>query len=156
MRSLFKALTNKEIYAGGPVLETPSDSEGPAGDRLWYARDMGERATETVEGTRIALVLKHAPDCGIATVTVNGKPAAMAEIDAYSKDVDWNRRTVRALQGASVMLRRHLTATLDRIHLTDLLATGCAVRTATRRSEVGGRKSEVGGRKAEKTLNRHP
>ena len=69
---------------------------GPAGDRLWYARDAGERATKTVEGTRITVVLKHGPDCGIATVTVNGKPAAVAEIDAYSKDVDWNRRTVVA------------------------------------------------------------
>jgi predicted GH43/DUF377 family glycosyl hydrolase len=72
------------------------EGHGPAGSRLWYANTAGETASREVAGTSIALVLKHGPDCGIAGVTVDGKPAAIAEVDTYAKEVDWNRRTVVA------------------------------------------------------------
>jgi len=69
---------------------------GPAGDRLWHAGNPDDAATKTVSGSTIAVVLKYGPDCGIARISVDGKPASTAEIDTYSKDVDWNRRTVVA------------------------------------------------------------
>ena len=68
--------------------------QGPAGGRLWHAGNPDDSATKTVSGSTIVVVLKHGPDCGIATVKIDGKPAAVAEIDTYSKEVDWNRRTV--------------------------------------------------------------
>jgi hypothetical protein len=69
---------------------------GPAGGRLWHAATPGESATKDVTGTSIAVILKHGPDCGIATVTVDGKPAPVPEIDTYSKEIDWNKKTVVA------------------------------------------------------------
>jgi hypothetical protein len=69
---------------------------GPVGRRLWYANAAGETATKEVVGTSIELVLKHGPDCGIASVTIDGKPAEIPEIDTYSKKVDWNKKTVVA------------------------------------------------------------
>jgi len=72
------------------------NGNGPTGDRLWYASDANETATKTVEDTSVVLVMKFGPDCGIASVTIDGKPATVREVDTYSKDVDWNRRTVVA------------------------------------------------------------
>ena len=42
------------------------------------------------------MILKHGPDCGIATITVDGQPAEVSAIDTYSPEVDWNRQTVVA------------------------------------------------------------
>ena len=67
---------------------------GPTGNRLWYAADANESATAKVEGTRVVVILKHGPDCGIATATVDGKP--VADIDTYSPQVDWNVSTTVA------------------------------------------------------------
>lgn len=72
------------------------EGEGPAGKRLWFAKSAGATATGKVSGSRVELVLKHGPDCGIASVTIDGKPAAVSEINTYAKEVDWNRRTVVA------------------------------------------------------------
>jgi len=69
---------------------------GPAGNRLWYANDAGETATKDVEGRSVVLVMKHGPDCGIASVAIDGKPAGKGEIDTYNAEVDWNRQTVVA------------------------------------------------------------
>jgi acetyl esterase/lipase len=69
---------------------------GSPGSRLWRAKTAGETVTKEVAGTSLAVVLKHGPDGGIATVTIDGKPAAVPEIDTYSKDVDWNRMTLVA------------------------------------------------------------
>jgi acetyl esterase/lipase len=72
------------------------DGRGPADGRLWYANTAGQTATKEVTGTSIEVIFKHGPDCGIASVTIDGKPAATAEIDTYAKVVDWNRKTVVA------------------------------------------------------------
>ena len=72
------------------------DGRGPTGGRVWHAGNPDDSATKTVSGTSVVVVLKHGPDCGIAAITVDGKPAPISEIDTYSKDVDWNRRTVVA------------------------------------------------------------
>ena len=70
--------------------------EGPAGGRLWHAGNPDDSAAKSVTGSTIAVVLKHGPDCGVATIAIDGTPASVAEIDTYSQDVDWNRRTVVA------------------------------------------------------------
>ncbi len=85
------------------------NGEGPAKNRLWYAVDPQETAVKEVEGRSVALVLKYGPDCGVATVMVDGKPAAVPELDTYSRDVDWNRRVVVA---------ENLSAGLHRVVLT--------------------------------------
>lgn len=72
------------------------EGAGPAGCRLWYANTAGETASKEVTGSSIELVLKHGPDCGIAGVTIDGKPAAIPEVDTYAEDVDWNGKTVVA------------------------------------------------------------
>jgi predicted GH43/DUF377 family glycosyl hydrolase len=72
------------------------EGAGPDSGRLWHATVAGETATKEVAGTSVAVILKHGPDCGIATVTIDGKPAAVAEIDTYSKEVDWSKRTTVA------------------------------------------------------------
>ena len=72
------------------------NGNAPSGNRLWHANVAGETAAREVEGASVVLVMKHGPDCGIATVTIDGKPAGKGEIDAYSAEVDWNRRTVLA------------------------------------------------------------
>ena len=59
-------------------------------------RPAGQTASKEVTGSSIELVLKHGPDCGIAGVTIDGKPAATAEVDTYAKAVDWNAMTVVA------------------------------------------------------------
>ena len=66
--------------------------DGPAGKRLWFSSSAEAKAARRVRGTSVALVLKHGPDCGIASVTIDGKPATVAEVDTYAKEVDWNRR----------------------------------------------------------------
>ncbi|MEI7900372.1 MAG: cellulase family glycosylhydrolase [bacterium] len=82
---------------------------GPTDNRLWFAADANETAVKEVEGADVVLVMKFGPDCGIATVTVDGKPAPVPEIDTYSKEVDWNRRVVVA---------ENLTAGLHRVVIT--------------------------------------
>ncbi|MEI6178109.1 MAG: cellulase family glycosylhydrolase, partial [Verrucomicrobiota bacterium] len=67
---------------------------GPASDRLWYASTKGETAQKEVSGTSVEVVFKHGPDCGIAGVTVDGKP--VADVDTYAKEIDWNKKTVVA------------------------------------------------------------
>ena len=70
--------------------------KGPAGNRLWLCSEANETAAKSVQGKGVVLVLKAGPDCGSATVAVDGKPAAVAEIDTYGATVDWNRRFVVA------------------------------------------------------------
>jgi hypothetical protein len=69
---------------------------GPKGNRLFYTKEAGKTVTTAVSGSQVSLVHKVGPDCGIATVTVDGKPIANGEIDTYSAAVEWNRRTVVA------------------------------------------------------------
>ncbi len=72
------------------------NGKGPTRDRLWHAGNPNDSATKTVNGSTIAVVLKHGPDCGIAKILIDGKPASVPEIDTYCKDVDWNRRIIVA------------------------------------------------------------
>lgn len=71
---------------------------GPRWGRLFYATEAGARATATVEGTRAVLIHKAGPDCGIARISIDGKPANPPELDTYSADVEWNRATVVATE----------------------------------------------------------
>ncbi len=65
----------------------------PRGGTLHYANQQGSSVELTFRGTAVDLLHKVGPDCGIARITVNGRPAAIAELDTYSPEVDWNRRT---------------------------------------------------------------
>jgi hypothetical protein len=69
---------------------------GPRWGRLFYATEAGARAAATIEGTQAVLVHKAGPDCGIARIFIDGKPAAPPELDTYSATVEWNRATVVA------------------------------------------------------------
>ncbi len=82
---------------------------GPTGNRLWYADNAKESAKAKVEGTRVVVVLKHGPDCGIAGVTIDGKH--VADIDTYSPQVDWNINTTVAQGLAAGSHTVEITAT---------------------------------------------
>jgi hypothetical protein len=66
---------------------------GPLRGRLFYATDPKSTVGFAFAGTSVALVHKVGPDCGIARVLIDGKPAAVPEIDTYASQVEWNRRT---------------------------------------------------------------
>ena len=68
----------------------------PRGGTLHYANRQGSFLELTFRGTAVHLLHKVGPDCGIARITVNGQPATTAELDTYSPEVDWNRRTLLA------------------------------------------------------------
>jgi predicted GH43/DUF377 family glycosyl hydrolase len=69
---------------------------GPQGGGLHYHNQPGGTATIVFTGTRPVLVHKTGPDCGIARLTIDGRPADPPELDTYAPTVDWNRRTVLA------------------------------------------------------------
>ena len=104
---------------------------GSAGGRLWKSKIARETVSKEVAGTSLAVVLKHGPDGGIATVTVDGKPPAISEIDTYSRNIDWNRITVVAKDlppGKHSMLvtvagRKSADATDRLVHLVDLIGS---------------------------------
>jgi hypothetical protein len=92
--------------------------DGPRECRLRYANAAGERADLRFFGTAISLVHKRGPDCGIARILVDGKPAVPplgevradpdgeATVDTYAPDVEWNHvlPVARGLpQGAHVL-----------------------------------------------------
>jgi len=66
---------------------------GPNKGRLFYATDTESTATWTFEGTTVDVIHKVGPDCGIACITIDGRPAPLAELDTYSPNVEWNHRT---------------------------------------------------------------
>lgn len=111
-----------------PLWETFKGA-GPTTGRLWYTACPNETAFKTVKGKRVVLVMKHGPDCGIATVTIDGMPAGKYEIDTYSNEVDWNRRIVVAenlLEGlhrivVTVSGRKADTASNQYIQIIDIL-----------------------------------
>ncbi len=69
---------------------------GPRKDRLHYANTAGAAVTWECRGGTVTLIHKVGPDCGRARVLIDDKPAAPEELDMYSPDVGWNRRTVVA------------------------------------------------------------
>jgi acetyl esterase/lipase len=105
--------------------------EEPAGRRLWRAKPAGETAIKEVSGTGVAVVLKHAPDGGIASVTIDGKPAAIPEIDTFSDAIDWNRMTVVAEDlppgphsvAVTVTGRKAAAARVGLVHLVDIIGS---------------------------------
>jgi hypothetical protein len=83
--------------------------EGPLNGKLHYNNTAGGTAEVTLEGTTIWLVHKIGPDCGIAELLLDGKPAVKAHggaldpdpkgqaaVDTYSPNVEWNHRTLVA------------------------------------------------------------
>ncbi len=69
---------------------------GPKGNRLFYANEAGKTVRTTVTGSQIVLIHKVGPDCGMASVVVDGKLIARGDLDTYSATVDWNHRTTVA------------------------------------------------------------
>jgi hypothetical protein len=81
----------------------------PLGGTLHYHNRAGGTAEIAFEGTGITLIHKVGPDCGIAQLLLDGKPATSthggalgadpngnASLDTYSAQVDWNHRTLAA------------------------------------------------------------
>ncbi len=74
---------------------TPWKGNGPRGETLHYANRAGCTARLTFVGTRVELLHKIGPDCGIARITVDGRLVA-EQLDTYAPAVEWNHRTVLA------------------------------------------------------------
>jgi hypothetical protein len=82
-------------------------ADGPRDGTLHYHNQAGGRADIRFEGTRVCLVCKVGPDCGMAQLLVDGQPAIKANggelpadaagaavWDTYHAAVDWNRRVL--------------------------------------------------------------
>jgi hypothetical protein len=80
--------------------------QGPLWNSLHFHNVAGARAELTSEGTSVTLIHKVGPDCGLAEVLIDDKPATKANgaaleagengkayLDTFSASVDWNRRT---------------------------------------------------------------
>jgi len=73
----------------------------PQSGTLHYANRGGSSAVLTFVGTQVRLIHKVGPDCGVARITIDGRPARLpafdaAQFDTYSPAVEWNHRTVLA------------------------------------------------------------
>lgn len=81
------------LYSRGWTLWTgPAPREGT----LHYANQAGSSVQLTFHGTRVALLHKVGPDCGIAQITIDDRPAAVGLLDTYGPTVEWNHRTLLA------------------------------------------------------------
>jgi len=93
-------------YSDGWTLWTGS---GPWPGTLRYNNSAGGWVDVDFEGTAVHLVHKVGPDCGLAQVFIDGKPATAQHggqlkadargdtfLDTYGSAVDWNRRTTVA------------------------------------------------------------
>lgn len=82
---------------------------GPRYGTLHYHNQAGGRAEIPFEGTGVYLVYKVGPDCGLAQLLVDGKPAVKTQggelaadaagaavLDTYGAAVDWNHRVLVA------------------------------------------------------------
>ncbi|MHB8973410.1 MAG: hypothetical protein ACYC3X_09220 [Pirellulaceae bacterium] len=91
------------------ITGTAWSGEGPRYGTLHYHKQAGGRADITCEGTGIYLVYKVGPDCGLAELLVDGRPASnpqggelvsnasgAAVLDTYGATVDWNHRVLVA------------------------------------------------------------
>jgi endo-1,4-beta-mannosidase len=70
--------------------------QGPQESFLYYASDFACKAEFTFIGSQIYLVHKVGPDCGIANILIDDKPAAIPQIDTFSSKVEWNHQTLLA------------------------------------------------------------
>lgn len=75
---------------------TAWEGDGPRGGTLHHAKAAGSSAELEFAGTKIDLLHKMGPDCGIARILIDGKPAERGELDTFSRDVRWNVRNVIA------------------------------------------------------------
>lgn len=79
---------------------------GPRGGGLHYSNVKGSTATIAFAGTRMALVHKVGPDCGVAEIQLDGQPPkAPADgplkthadgrvlVDTFRREVEWNHST---------------------------------------------------------------
>jgi hypothetical protein len=67
--------------------------QGPRRERLFYSTSEADSATWDGAGGSAFLIHKAGPDCGIASIWIDGRPAPRPEVDTYSAQVDWNHRT---------------------------------------------------------------
>ncbi len=90
---------------------TGVEVDGPRGGTLHYANASGSTVELTCTGTEIELLYKMGPDCGIARITIDGRPAAPAELDTYGPTVNWNaqHRLAEGLSRAEHVLRIEVT-----------------------------------------------
>jgi hypothetical protein len=92
-----------EINDADDVVEYSEDwtqvaVDGPRGGSLHYANKPGCGVKLRFRGSQVDLLYKQGPDCGIARVLIDGKPATPAEIDTYGPSVNWNAQ-VRLAEG---------------------------------------------------------
>jgi hypothetical protein len=90
-----------ELDDGDPAVRYSSgwtawEGDGPRGGTLHFAKEAGSSSEIEFVGTRIDLLHKEGPDCGIARTIIDGKPTARPELDTYSSDVRWNARSAIA------------------------------------------------------------
>lgn len=71
-------------------------AHGPPDGGLHHSNTADATAVWENRGGEVTLIHKTGPDCGIARVFINDRPAATPELDTYSPQVDWNHRTVLA------------------------------------------------------------
>ena len=88
---------------------TAWNGDGPRFGTLHYQNRAGATAEVAFEGTSVWLVYKVGPDCGIAEILLDGKPATKshgcelaadaagrAPLDTYGPNVDWSHRLLLA------------------------------------------------------------
>jgi len=95
-RRLFPERPLPEVKDDGAVYRgfwTRWTGAGPLKDRLFYAVSPRSEVTFEYSGSKVTLIHKVGPDCGIAEILVDAKPAETRELDTYARDVEWNHRT---------------------------------------------------------------
>lgn len=96
-RRLFSERAIPEFKEDGATYRgywTRWSGKGPIKDRLFYSSSPKSSATFEFTGTQVTLIHKTGPDCGIVEILVDGAPAKVRELDTYSRDVEWNHRTI--------------------------------------------------------------
>jgi hypothetical protein len=87
------AASSQVTYSAGWSEQVVS---GPWGDKLHTSSTVNATATINDTGTEAFVIHRTGPQCGIFQVVVDGDQATMKEIDAYSAEELWNRKTVVA------------------------------------------------------------
>ena len=95
----------RQLFPERPLAEVQDDDvtyrghwtrwtgEGPLKERLFYATSPKSSASFEFSGDHVTCIHKVGPDCGLAEVLIDGKPAKVPEIDTYAPQVEWNHRT---------------------------------------------------------------
>jgi hypothetical protein len=96
-RRLFPERPLPEVREDGAVYLghwTRWTGKGPLKDRLFYAATPKSMARFEFSGRSVTLIHKTGPDCGLAEVRIDGQAALVPELDTYSREVEWNCRTL--------------------------------------------------------------